>query len=48
MVGEMISLNDLSEGRLRATGERLGMRLKGMDVALVDEIPPSTRIVRGD
>jgi hypothetical protein len=48
VVGEMIRLSDLSEERLKATAERLLMRLKGSAVPLVDEIRPPGRIQRRD
>jgi hypothetical protein len=46
-VAEMISLRDLTEDRLRATGDRLGRRVKGEQVQLVNELKPPLWIGRG-
>lgn len=40
VIGEMIRYRDLSETRIRATGERLRRRAEGADVPLVDELRP--------
>jgi hypothetical protein len=48
VVGEMIRLSDLSKERLKATAERLRMRLKGSPVRLVDEIRSPKRVLPSD
>jgi hypothetical protein len=40
----MIALTDLSEERLRATGDRLRMRSEGLEISLVDEVQSPKRI----
>jgi hypothetical protein len=45
VVGEMVSLNEVTERRIRATGERLRKRADGIDVPLVNEIQLPVRIV---
>ena len=48
VVGEMVPISDLTENRIRATGERLRQRADGLDVPLVDEIRRPIRIVPRD
>jgi hypothetical protein len=38
VVGEMLPLNELTERRIRATGERLRKRAAGINVPLVNEV----------
>ena len=45
VVGEMVSAGDLSEARIRATGERLRQRAAGQDVPLVNELRQPIRIL---
>ena len=40
----MVALNELTEGRIRETGERLMKRAKGIEVQLVDAVSPPVRI----
>jgi hypothetical protein len=44
-IGEMIRLADITEERLRETGERLRLAREGVDVRLVDPILPPIRII---
>jgi len=46
VVGEMISLDNADEKRIREAGERLRQRWLGVDVELQDELKPPIRIVR--
>ena len=46
VVGEMVSVSDLGETRIRATGERLRQRAAGQDVPLVNELRQPLRIIR--
>ena len=45
LVGEMIGVKELTERRIRATGERLKKRVEGIDVPLVNEVRGPRRIV---
>ena len=48
VVGDlMVALSDLTESRIRATGERLRQRAEGIDVPLVNELQAPILIVRG-
>ncbi|MEN3953413.1 hypothetical protein [Iodidimonas sp. SYSU 1G8] len=46
VVGEMIGLNEISEQRLRETGDRLKRRREGEKVALVNQLGPPVLIHR--
>lgn len=46
VIGEMVPFSDLTERRVRATGERLRKRAAGHEVPLVNEVPQPIRIVR--
>jgi hypothetical protein len=48
IVGEMVPLRDVTESRIRATGERLSQRLAGRDAALINEIRSPVRIAKRD
>jgi hypothetical protein len=48
VVGEMVALEEVTESRIRATGERLAKRSLGLDVALVDELRPPIPIVKSN
>ena len=45
VVGEMVPVNELTERRILATGERLLKRANGLQVTLVNELRTPTRIV---
>jgi hypothetical protein len=45
VVGEMVALSQLTEQRIRETGERLRQHGQGVEVPLVDELHPPVRIV---
>ena len=45
VVGEMVPLSDLTDSRIRETGERLRQRAEGDDVPLLNELHSPTRIV---
>jgi hypothetical protein len=45
IVGEMVPAKDLTESRIRATGERLRQRAAGIAVPLVNELRQPIRIV---
>jgi hypothetical protein len=45
-IGEMIRLADLTDERLRETGERLRLAREGVDVTLVDPVLPPILIRR--
>jgi hypothetical protein len=44
VIGEMVPLNELTERRVVATGERLLKRAQGIDVPLVNELRAPSRI----
>jgi len=44
IVGEMVLVNELTERRLQATGERLQKRAEGIDVPLVNELQSPVKI----
>ncbi len=44
-IGEMVSVGELTEERIRATGERLRKRGEGIDVPLVNELQSPIKIV---
>jgi hypothetical protein len=44
VVGEMVAVSQLTEQRIRATGERLRQWGEGVEVPLVDELLPPVRI----
>jgi len=46
ITGEMVSLNDLTEDRLRQTGERLRKKAAGDDIELVNALRGPIRIER--
>jgi hypothetical protein len=45
VVGEMVPLSQLTEKRVRQSGDRLRKRREGMEVKLIDELHPPVRIV---
>jgi len=45
VVGEMVAVSDLTESRVRATGERLRLRAAGQEVPLVNELRQPIKIV---
>lgn len=44
IAAEMVPLAELSEARIIATGERLQKKMQGIEVQLVNEVPPPIRI----
>jgi len=45
VIGEMVGLDEVTERRIRATGERLQKRADGIEVPLVNELQSPVRIV---
>jgi hypothetical protein len=45
VIGEMVNLDEVTERRIRATGERLRKRAEGIEVPLVNELRPPVRIL---
>jgi len=45
VVGEMVGLDEVTEQRLKATGDRLRKRAEGDNIPLVNEVLPPIRIV---
>ncbi|MGE5145621.1 MAG: hypothetical protein ACM3N5_02675 [Candidatus Eiseniibacteriota bacterium] len=48
VVGEMISINDVTEERIRETAERLKKRQLGIDVPLVNELWEPIRLIKSE
>ena len=44
VVGEMVPMSQLTEKRIRQSGDRLRKRREGIDVTLIDELRPPIRI----
>ena len=46
VVGEMVPLAEVTDSRIRATGERLSQRVSGRNVRLINELRPPVRIIK--
>jgi len=44
VVGEWVTVSQLTEARVREVGKRLRLRSEGIEVPLVNEIPPPLRV----